>query len=389
MKTYDVVIIGAGLAGLQCARLLARTGASVLLVDRKYDLTKGVHTTGIFVRKTFEDFDFPAGTLGKPISDVTLYSPDLKSIDLASGKPEFRVGKMGALYAAYLKECIDLGVTFSSGTRYIAAQKQQHAATVVMLEKEGKSFSVMAKVLVGADGAASRVGRDLDLDQNREWIVGYEEVFESKNKTAEPRLHCFLDSELAPGYLAWLADDGEEVHIGVGGYAKNFDPQTALKTFKKKIDALINETSAGDAIERRGGRIPVGGVLRRIANAHGVLIGDAAGAVSPLTAGGLDPCLRLSAMAADLIAERIHTGNSKVLLELSGKKFRARFISRIWMRRIIAAFQNRPLLEFAFTFLKTSIGKHVAAHVFFGRGSFPDIERSKIFREQINIEGVK
>lgn len=389
MKTYDVVIIGAGLAGLQCARSLARENHSVFLVDRKHDLTKGVHTTGIFVRKTFEDFDFPAGTLGNPISDVTLYSPDLKSIDLTSGKPEFRVGKMGALYGTYLKECIDLGVTFSNGTRYVAAQRQQQSGNVVMLEKDGRSFNVIARVLVGADGAASRVARDLGLDQNREWIVGYEEVFESKNKTAEPRLHCFLDSELAPGYLAWLADDGEEVHVGVGGYAKNFDPQTALKIFKKKIGALIDETCAGDAIERRGGRIPVGGVLRRIANNHGVLIGDAAGAVSPLTAGGLDPCLRLSGMAADLIAARIHTGNSKILLELSGKKFRARFISRIWMRRIIAAFQNRPLLELAFTFLKTSIGKRLAAHVFFGRGSFPDIKRSKVFREQMNISGVK
>ena len=53
IKTYDAVIIGAGLAGLQCAKLLAEKGVKVLLVDRKSDLAKGVHTTGIFVRKTF------------------------------------------------------------------------------------------------------------------------------------------------------------------------------------------------------------------------------------------------------------------------------------------------------------------------------------------------
>jgi flavin-dependent dehydrogenase len=57
METYDVVIIGAGLAGLQCGKLLARQGAKNLLVDRKIDLKKGIHTTGIFVRKTFKDFD--------------------------------------------------------------------------------------------------------------------------------------------------------------------------------------------------------------------------------------------------------------------------------------------------------------------------------------------
>jgi glycine/D-amino acid oxidase-like deaminating enzyme len=95
---FDVIIIGAGLAGLQCARQIAAAGGSVMLVDRKADLTKGVHTTGIFVRKTFEDFDFPAGTLGRPIRDVRLYSPALKPLKLTSSNDEFRVGRMGRLY---------------------------------------------------------------------------------------------------------------------------------------------------------------------------------------------------------------------------------------------------------------------------------------------------
>ncbi|HXM36266.1 MAG TPA: FAD-dependent oxidoreductase [Pyrinomonadaceae bacterium] len=33
MKQYDVVVIGAGLAGLQCARLLVKQGLRVLLVN--------------------------------------------------------------------------------------------------------------------------------------------------------------------------------------------------------------------------------------------------------------------------------------------------------------------------------------------------------------------
>src|SRR5687768_11360137 len=104
MERFDSVIIGAGLAGLQCARLLSQQGASVLLVDRKLDLTRGVHTTGIFVRKTLEDFRFPVGTLGKPIRAVTLYSPKMRALALQSQNDEFRIGKMGALYSALLDE---------------------------------------------------------------------------------------------------------------------------------------------------------------------------------------------------------------------------------------------------------------------------------------------
>ena len=394
MKTFDVVIIGAGLAGLQCAKLLSSRGAKILLVDRKEDLTKGIHTTGIFVRKTFEDFEFPPATLGKPVRQVTLYSPKLKSINLTSDKDEFRVGKMGKLYESFLKDCLENGVEFSNATRYVSAEiSEQKTETVLKLEKNGEAFEVKTKVLVGADGANSRVAKDLKLDENREWIVGYEEVFHVDSLAKEPRLDCFLDAELAPGYLAWIADDGEEIHIGVGGYAAGFNPREALKIFKAKIEGKIIDLKTAEIAETRGGRIPVGGVLRRIANENGLLIGDAAGAVSPLTAGGLDPCLRLSAMAADVILERLQTDNPQVLLNYSGATFRARFVSRLWMRRIIAAVSNQKLLELGCALLRGRIGRKFAKHVFFGRSSFPDVKLEnhgkKRFFEHFSLKGQK
>ena len=47
-------------------RLLAGYGLSVLLVDRKASLEQAVHTTGIFVRRSLEDFSLPAAYLGPP-----------------------------------------------------------------------------------------------------------------------------------------------------------------------------------------------------------------------------------------------------------------------------------------------------------------------------------
>jgi flavin-dependent dehydrogenase len=374
MKKFDVVIIGAGLAGLQCGRLLSQKGAKILLVDRKRDLSVGIHTTGIFVRKTFEDFKFPAGTLGKAVSAVTLYSPDLKALNLASERDEFRIGKMGELYKSFFEDCLQNGAEFSGGTRYIGIEKRAGGKTTVKLEKNGAGFVIETQVLVGADGAQSRVGRDLGLDENKEWIVGCEEVWKNVPLEGAPRLHCFLDAKLAPGYLAWVTNDGEDVHIGVGGYAAKFNPREALEVFREKVKGKIVDLERAKMVEMRGGRIPVGGVLSRIACEHGLLIGDAAGAVSPLTAGGLDPCMRLSAMAARTIAASLETGDPKVLSNYSGKLFRRRFVSRMWMRRIVAAFTNQTLLEFGCGMLRLPIFKKFAAHVFFGRGSFPDVE---------------
>jgi flavin-dependent dehydrogenase len=132
------------------------------------------------------------------------------------------------------------------------------------------------------------------------------------------------------------------------------------------------------AHERRGGRIPVGGVLPRIACARGLLTGDAAGAVSPLTAGGLDPCLRLSALAADVTIAFLATGREAALAPYDGTALRARFRTRLLIRRVLSAVRSPAAAELACAALRLPPFRAVAQKVFFGRGSFPDVARPRV-----------
>ena len=383
MERFDVVVVGAGLAGLQATRLLARGGVRVLLADRKNSLEDGVHTTGLFVRRTLEDFDLPRDCLGPPVRRVRLYSPARRAQVLESGHDEFRVGRMGRLYERLLEECIDARAAWSPATRYVGLEKEQDGekggGSVVLLERAGVTRRVGARYVIGGDGARSRVARDLGLDGNREWIVGVEDVYRGVPPAGEPCFHCFLDPRLAPGYLAWVVCDGEETHVGVGGYAGRFDPARALEEFRAEAARTFDFTRAR-RVERRGGRIPVGGVLRRIANERGLLVGDAAGAVSPLTAGGLDPCMRLSSLAAEVAAEYVATGDAAALARYSGARFRGRFLSRLWMRRALSSIRSPALLEAACAVSRLAPFDALARHVFFGRGSFPDVAAAGVGR---------
>src|ERR1044071_4077547 len=372
MRTsYDVIIIGAGLAGLQCARLLSRQNLNVLLVDRKNTLDQKIHTTGIFERRTLVDFDIPDDCLGPAIRHVTLYSPGLRASELVSQHDEFRIGRMGQLYQRYLQQCLHSGVDWLPQTSYLSHTTAPGKVTL-RLNSGSSTRSITTRYLIGADGARSRVARDLKLELNREWIVGVGSVVHGAGLDGPPRLLCFLDPKLAPGYIAWIAHDGEETHLGVGGYPSLFDPLPALEDFRLRVANIIDLRKAKQ-IEARAGLIPVGGVLKNIANSNGLLLGDAAGAVSPLTAGGLDPCMGLSAFAAGVVTEYLSTGDVEVLQAYSGELFRSRFASRLWARRIAATLRQPRLLELGCALLRLPVFRPLANHVFFGRGSFPDV----------------
>jgi flavin-dependent dehydrogenase len=358
--TFDVAVVGAGLAGLRCARLLATRGLRVVILDRKTSIAGPVHTTGIFVRKTWEDFPLPAEQLGPAIRDVVLYSPSRRAMTLRAKQDEFRIGRMGWLYLQLLEQCASAGVEWIPGARFAGYESDN-----LNFVRRGREERLRVRFVIGADGARSAVATELGLDRNRDLLLGLEEVVPPISR--EPALHCFLDPHLAPGYIAWVANDGEETHLGVAGHRKNWNAATALQRFRETLPF-----HAGRAIERRGGLIPVGGILRRIATTRGLLVGDAAGAVSPLTAGGLDGAMRLSTFAADVCATYLATGDAEVLRQYSGDRFRARFVTRRWMRHTIDALSTPALTEAAFSLLHLPLMRRLAEHVFFARGSFPD-----------------
>jgi flavin-dependent dehydrogenase len=365
VQTVDVLVVGAGLAGLHTARLLAGRGLTVMVVDRRRSLSRGIRTTGIFVRRTLEDFHLPEHLLGPAVRDVLVYPPSRQApVRLSSDRDEYRVADMAGVSAHARRTAEAAGVRILLGVRYAGASDG--------LVRFAGAEPVTARFLVGADGARSRVARDLGLDVNRRFLIGAETVHPVVPGGAAPAFHCVLDPRVAPGYLGWVVDDGRWAHVGVAGYpgAMRVGVRHLLNEFA--ATAPGRGTPAGP-VERRGGPIPVGGVLRRLACPGGLLVGDAAGAVSPLTAGGLDPCLRLSELAAAVAAGYLRTGDDDVLRRYAGDALRRRFRGRLMLRRLFGGIRSAAAAEAAVAVLRGRAGRALATRILFGDGSFPDL----------------
>lgn len=299
---YDLVVVGASFAGLACARAAALAGLRVLVVDKKPAAGARLHTTGMIVKDAVDAIpwlrDMPS-QLVRRIEGVRLYAPNLTHVDLrAPGYYFWATDVPGVMqWMADLVRAAGAEVRF--GTLYTSAHRQrEHDPWSVVL---GSGERVVSHYLVGADGPLSRVAKSLGLSQNRHFLFGVEHEYAQAD--LEPDfLHCFLDSELAPGYIGWG-------FAGVGvtqiGLARRVTPGS--RQGRVDLAALLRKTEGrvtphGAPISIRAGMIPCGGRLPVVSRPGALLVGDAAGLVSPASAGGIHASLRSGEAAGEAVA---------------------------------------------------------------------------------------
>ena len=281
-RAFDVVVVGASFAGAACAIAAAQRGLRVCVLERKRDPGDKLRTTGIIVKEAAEQTllnRLPTG-ITRRIEEVRLYAPSLKQVALAAPGYYFLTTDTPAVM------------------RWLAGQLREHGVDLRL----GASFTGCARIdggwrvdglgdtryLVGADGARSRVARHCGLGEVRQFLYGIEYEFPGARLAHPDALHCFISKRYAPGYIGWITQNPTGVQAGL---ALRHDPDHARVP---DIDGFLLRVGMAGGLPRRlvpghtrAGLIPCSGPVLDMARDRAILTGDAAGIVSPVTAGGI------------------------------------------------------------------------------------------------------
>jgi flavin-dependent dehydrogenase len=311
----DCTIVGASFAGLACANVLARRGLGVRVLERKLDPGERLHTTGIIVKEVVDQlpiFDSLPADLVRQVPGVRLYAPNMRYVDLDAPGYYFLATDTPNVIRWLAKQAQEAGAELACGASFTGAKKIRGG---YHLDGLGDT-----QYLIGADGPSSQVAKSLALGQNRKFLFGMEYEFAGFTLAAADRLHCFLDRKLAPGYIGWMVPGVGVTQIGLarrmprGGGQSHFasrtaqnrdSPQAMKRVMERFLDkvASIADVRGREPTSIRAGAIPCGGVVRPVATERALLVGDAAGMVSPVTAGGIHTALKHGMAAGHAVAE--------------------------------------------------------------------------------------
>jgi digeranylgeranylglycerophospholipid reductase len=365
----DCVVVGASFAGLASALALARAGVRVTVLEKKTDPGARLHTTGIIVKDAIDQIallDTLPMAFVRRIPGVRLYAPNLRHVDLEAPGYYFLATDTPAVMRWLASEAERAGAAIAYKTAFTGARRLQSGFEV--------AGSGTTRFLIGADGPRSRVAGALGLGASTRFLAGVEYEYAGATLAAHDKLHCFINRRLARGYIGWIFAGVNGVQAGLARRLAGpgvLKPDEAMDAFLAKIAPVIDLRGAKPT-GIRAGIIPCGGVVHPVAVSRALLVGDAAGMVSPVTAGGIHTALKHGLAAGNAVADFLH-GRAE---DPSG--WFVRSYPKFRMKRLLRVLFDHFQSDLVFNWLLATRPMRAAASVvyFHHRGVFEPAERS-------------
>ncbi|MGM0408843.1 MAG: FAD-dependent monooxygenase [Bacteroidota bacterium] len=331
MESFDVIIIGAGPAGLKCAEILGNSNKKVLLLEKNLKIGPkpcgGLMTQNgmIYLRQDIG---------GEKFNNFFMNSASKKNKINISKTPLYTINreKLGQFQLKKVNKFQN--ITIRKESRVEKIEKNY-----VIVNKKKIKFDY----LVGADGSSSIVRRYLGVKTNKLGIAFHYVIPTNKYKNIE----LFFDTRLFGPWYAWILPHKNYVSIGTGCDPKIMPTKILIDNFHKWLkQENINISKAkyeAHSLNYDYQGIDFGNIF---------LVGDAAGLIYSFTGEGIHPAM----ISSEEVGKKILNPGYNISIDEILKKKKSQ--DRITNFLIKFGFSRKILHELIILMVKRKIFKN-------------------------------
>lgn len=302
---YDVIISGAGPAGSKCAEAVAKSGFKVALIEK--DTTWRKPCGGAIHSRVFKYFPQLRKMNFKEIKAITLYSADYHRFTSKWMDPmNYSINVDRLEFDKHLRNfALDAGAEiFDKNLSYDFIIKNNRRVGIKTKSGSGTK-EYYGKIIIIADGMSSKLAAKSGIKKKWEMnqlIFAKCAIMEGENNIDKDSISIFFQPHKGYGWIFPLDDKKFNIGCGILGespyhynlnqiYSEFFNNTNIKKFFPKSSYKKIWESSYP---------LPGLGVTNKSLYGENVMIiGDAAGFVSPISGEGISPSIVSGSVAAE------------------------------------------------------------------------------------------
>ncbi|RZN61428.1 NAD(P)/FAD-dependent oxidoreductase [Methanonatronarchaeum sp. AMET6-2] len=307
----DVLVVGGGPAGASAARFASEFGLDTLLVEKRQEIGAPVRCAEGVGKGVEEFIDVDSRFLSKEVVGARIYSPEGRYVEMSDEDAGDEVGYI-LERKVFDRELVKMAGRAGAETMLRTRASEmtwQDGFVETRLVRNGETKTVRSKIVIGADGVESKVGRWAGIDTSLKLndiqscaqylVTGIDSI--DMDYT-----HFYVGNDVAPGGYAWIFPKGDDkANVGLG-----VSPAITDKKAIEHLDSFVDSHPAlegGRVIEEVYGGVPVSAPLKQVTADNTMLVGDAARQVNPITGGGILNGLEAGKYAAETARNAIET----------------------------------------------------------------------------------
>ncbi len=308
---YDIIVVGAGPAGSMAAYTAAKAGASVLLLEKDRDIGTPVRCAEAIGQDVAEEFFGDRFDPSWKVADISRFrftAPDGTEIH-PQVKIRGYVLNRKVFDAALAGQAAEAGAEILTRANVVGLVRTGNRISGVRCLTGSDEREIGARVIIGADGVESRVGRWAGVStaiQMRDMETCFQVTL--GNVSIEQDMCAFYFSqEDFPGGYAWVFPKGDgcaNVGLGISGNKiQSRSPEERLRMFLSKYfpgKPVLGVSIGGVPCADRPARISTDGLL---------LAGDAACQTNPISGGGIAGAMVGGSLAGVVAADAVNRGD--------------------------------------------------------------------------------